>query len=430
MLLRRVSGEVEETLRHAAEGGDVFPLSTAQGIERGFERLCHKLSAGGLGAPQQGREVVLAVAHGTGGHLDVTEGGQRAADIHLAHEGGAGAGVDGAGPGNDEGYAGAALQQGVFAAAPGVGGLVPGAGFTGTVFIAIGNDRPVIAGEDDEGFLRFVAGLLQGGHEAAQGVIHLQGHIAADAEPAFAAEAGVRVARHVDIIRAEVEEQGLAGTAGDEALRSGGDVICNVLIFPEGGGAAAHVADAGDAVDDGIGMLPVTGASPGLEQLRVGGGCFLAGVGIPFVVHMDGFLRVEVTHFAILHIDAGHAVARGGHDEGVIEAHVCRSGGDGTVPVNVAAAQAQVPLADGRGAVACLLHEGAQRGGLVSRGQDEGCIPRQDAGALLPPGILPGEQRVARGGAHGVGAVRIGEEQSLVCKALHIRARDLLTAVD
>ena len=31
MLLRRVSSEVEELLRLAAEGGDVFPLAAAQG---------------------------------------------------------------------------------------------------------------------------------------------------------------------------------------------------------------------------------------------------------------------------------------------------------------------------------------------------------------------------------------------------------------
>ena len=71
MLLRRIGGEVEEALGLAAEGGDVFPLAAAQGIARGFEGLGDELGAGGLGA----------------------------ADIHLAHEGGADAGLDGAGPG-------------------------------------------------------------------------------------------------------------------------------------------------------------------------------------------------------------------------------------------------------------------------------------------------------------------------------------------
>ena len=156
-----------------------------------------------------------------------------------------------------------------------------------------------------------------------------------------------------------------------ELLAAAQGVIRYVLVFPEGGGTAAHVPDAGDTIDDSIGMRRVAGAAPGLEQFRVGGGCFLAGVGFAAVVHADGILRVEVAHLAIFYIDAGYAVACGGHDEGVVKAHICRSGGDGPVPVNIAAAQAQVPFADGGGAVVRLLREGPQRGGFVARGRSQ-----------------------------------------------------------
>ena len=263
--LGRVGGQVVELFGLLTEGGDVFVLVAAEGVARCFEGLGDEFLAGGQTAPQQGREVGFAVAHGTSGEVDAAEGGQAAAKVHLAEQGRGSAGLDCAGPGDDEGDAGAAFVEGVFAAAPGMGGLVTGAGFAGAVLIAIGDDGAVVAGEDDEGFFWFVSGLLQGGYEPPQGVVHLQGGITTDSLAAFASEAGVRVARHVDIIGAEVEEEGLAGAAGDESLCGGGDVIGDVLVFPEGGGASFHVADAGDAIDDGAGVLLVAGASPGLE---------------------------------------------------------------------------------------------------------------------------------------------------------------------
>ena len=154
----------------------------------------------------------------------------------------------------------------------------------------------------------------------------------------------------------------------------------------------------------------------------MGGGGFFAGVGLALVVDLDGVCRVELAYLAVFDIDAGNAVACGGHDEGVVEADIGRGRGDGFVPVDVAAAQSEVPFADGCCAVAGLLHEGTEGGGFIARGQDEGCITWQNAGAALAPGILAGEQGIARGGTHGVGAVRIGEEQALIGQLLHMGA--------
>ena len=70
---------------------------------------------------------------------------------------------------------------------------------------------------------------------------------------------------------------------------------------------------------------------------------------------MDRVVGIEADHAVVLDVDAGHAVAGGGDDEGVVEADLERAGLDLAVPVEVAGAQAEVPFADDAGAVAGLL---------------------------------------------------------------------------
>jgi hypothetical protein len=106
------------------------------------------------------------------------------------------------------------------------------------------------------------------------------------------AEAAVRVARHMNVICAEIEEERLPGAGGYELLTGSGNVIGNILVFPQGRITTAHVSYAGDAVDDGAGMLFITGAPPWFEQFRVGGCCGNAGIGFAPVVDLDGVMWV------------------------------------------------------------------------------------------------------------------------------------------
>ena len=161
MLLAGVGAQVVELLTAALAVGAASPhvryvleLPAAQGIARSFEGLSHQLAASPVTASQQGRQMVLAVSHGALGHFDAAEAGQRAAYIHLAHEGGIGAGGNGARPGDNEGNAGTAFEEAVFATTPRSCRLVLGAGFACAVLIAIRDYGAVVAGEDDEGFFR------------------------------------------------------------------------------------------------------------------------------------------------------------------------------------------------------------------------------------------------------------------------------------
>ena len=72
------------------------------------------------------------------------------------------------------------------------------------------------------------------------------------------------------------------------------------------------------------------------------------------VADPDRVGRVEADDAAVLDVDARHAVAGGGDEEAVVEADVERAGRDVAVPVEVARAQPEVPLADDAGRVAGL----------------------------------------------------------------------------
>ena len=74
----------------------------------------------------------------------------------------------------------------------------------GTVGVAIVEDGAVVAGEDDEGFLR-EPGLLERVKESADCGVELLDGVAAGAALAGMEEAAVGRARHVNVVRAVVE---------------------------------------------------------------------------------------------------------------------------------------------------------------------------------------------------------------------------------
>ena len=86
-----------------------------------------------------------------------------------------------------------------------------------------------------------------------------------------------------------------------------------------------------------------------------------------------------------------------------------------------------MPLADDAGAVAGLFQHGGER---VAAGlDDQGGVAGQHARALVAPGVLAGEQGVARRRAGGGRGVRVGETHARGRSAIQIRRVDARGAV-
>ena len=145
------------------------------------------------------------------------------------------------------------------------------------------------------------------------------------------------------------------------------------------------------------------------------------------VAHADRVGRVETDDAVIFDIDAGDAVARGGDEKAIVKADFQRAGFDVAVPIEIARAEAEVPLADNARLVAGRF----ERAGECRRAwwNDERGVAGQDAGARLSPGILAGEQGEARGGAGGGTAVGVGEAEPFAGDAVEVRRFDRRRAV-
>ena len=99
------------------------------------------------------------------------------------------------------------------------------------------------------------------------------------------------------------------------------------------------------------------------------------------VADADGILGIEICNATILDKDAGHAIAGGGDQEGVIETEVEGPGLDFAVPIRMAGSQAEMPFADCRRRVAAALQHG--RDGGSARFDDERRVAGEVAGPLL-----------------------------------------------
>ncbi len=105
-----------------------------------------------------------------------------------------------------------------------------------------------------------------------------------------------------------------------------------------------------------------------------------------FVVDLDGIGGVKVGDAAVFDEDAGDAVARSGDDERIIEADLIGAGFDFRVPIDVAIAEAEVPLADATGGVTALLEDGRKSGAAGS--EESGRVTWEDGGVFTPPGVF------------------------------------------
>ena len=232
-------------------------------------------------------------------------------------------------------------------------------------------------------------------------------------------------ARHVILMRGVEEEERLVLIARDEAAGFVGEGVAHRLVVPERGLATLHPADAADAVDE----CHIVAVGPIHLELRAFGIGLQVGVARigGLVANFDGILGIEPDDGAVLDEDRRHAVARGGHDEGVSEADLIRRRVDLLIPVHVARAETEVPLTDHARGVAEFGEAGGHR--RATRLNDEASIAGQHAGALTTPGVFARQERIARRRAGGGRAVARGEAGALRGKLIEIRGRDDLRAV-
>ncbi len=205
----------------------------------------------------------------------------------------------------------------------------------------------------------------------------------------------------------------------------GGERVGHLFVGPARRAAAGHPADATHAFDD-RGVVPVRVLEP--EQLGVlAPRRFVAD--LLLVAHFDRVVRVEPDDAVVLHVHGRHAVAGGGHEEGVVEADLQRAGLDFVVPLRpFVAAETEMPLADGAGRVARLLQE---RGDRRRAGRNrKGHVPRRNARAgLLPPRVRAGENGATRRRAGRSRRMGVGVAKPFLREPIKIRRAGMFRAV-
>ena len=204
-------------------------------------------------------------------------------------------------------------------------------------------------------------------------------------------------ARYVILVRGVEEEERLVLIARNEAAGFVSERVAHRLVVPERGLAALHPADAADAIDERhiVTMRPIH-----LQLRALGVGLEIGVSGVRgLVADLDRVLGVEPDDGAVLDEDRRHPVAGGGHDEGVSEADLIGRRGDLLVPVHVARAESEVPLADDAGGVAEFGEAGGHR--RATGLDDEASIAGQDAGALATPGVFARQEGITRRRAGG-----------------------------
>lgn len=194
------------------------------------------------------------------------------------------------------------------------------------------------------------------------------------------------------------------------------DPVGDPVVLPQGRLAALHIPDAGNPVDDGL-VVPVGRGHYQQFGIVPAGRLALEGFGI---AHGDGIGRIKPDDALVFDIYAGHTVARGGHDERIIEPYIAQARRNDAVPILPGRlAQAQMPLSDGSGGVARAAQHVGQR--ILFGRYDHSGIPRRNPRPFLAPRILSRQQSVAGGRTGRRGRMGIGETHAFGSQPVYIR---------
>jgi len=280
----------------------------------------------------------------------------------------------------------------------------------------------VIAGENDEGIFAEVE-AVEGVEDLADRPIELLDHIPPGSALAGAAKARMGDHGFVDIVGGEEEEEGGGSWGFEKFYGLSGEEIGDVFVDPAGGLSAGHETDAGDAIDNGIGVVGIA------MDFEDGAGVTAGGIGANFFFEtdLDGILGIVADHRVIFDEDAGDAVAGGGDKESGIEAEFERAWADIAVINGGSVAETEVPFSDESGGVPGVFKESGEG---ESRGGDEGGgIAGGDACAWLTPRVATGEEGEACGGANGGTGVGVGEAGAVFGEAIDVWGEDMGSAV-
>ncbi len=240
-----------------------------------------------------------------------------------------------AGPAGEEAHARAAFEDAIFAATERSGGGMPGllVQFYGLVLVAVVEHWTVIGRVDDKGVLS-QALLIELGEDAADLIVERHHGVAARPERRLAGVARVVDTRHMVLMRGVEEEERFVLIARNEAAGFVSERVAHRLVVPHRSLTALHPADAADAIDE---RHIVTVGPIHLQLCALGVGLEVRIARVRrLVANLDGVLRVEADDGAVLDEDGRHAVAGGGHDEGVSEANLIRRRVNLLIPVHVA----------------------------------------------------------------------------------------------
>ena len=287
------------------------------------------------------------------------------------------------------------------------------------VGITIVYHRTIVACEDDKRIIGYPLAFQRIEH-SPHGVVKLEDGIATRPHATLAHETGVWIARHMNIVRAQIKEEGPIGILFDELYRMVGDAIGNVLVLPACPMAALHVSDARYAIHNRL-VVPMVHARVQLrEQLGMRLSQRLALEGSA-VAHLDGVLRVEPHHTLILHPHTRHTVARSRHDIRVVKSDVRRTRRNVPVPVLSArpVGQSQMPLAHSSRSISLRTEEVSH--GLLLGTDNHTCIACSHSRIVASPAIVPRKQRIARGRTRGSHSMSISKSQTALRQSLHLR---------
>src|SRR5437667_3388246 len=112
------------------------------------------------------------------------------------------------------------------------------------------------------------------------------------------------------------------------------------------------------------------------------------------VGYLDGIGRIQSSHAMVLYEHARDTVAGCRHDEGVVETDFQRTRSDFPVPIQMAIAQTEVPLAHAAGGVTRSFQQRGNR--LASGSDDQFGVAWQNSSPFAAPGVFAGEQGITR----------------------------------
>ena len=266
--------------------------------------------------------------------------------------------------------------------------------------------------------------LLQIFHSLAHAPVGFYHHIAACSRGRLALELRCWDAWNVRLVQSVVEEERLAlRHSVDVSLHFGEYVGSHGLLVPDGTLAAFHESYAWNAVNHSV-LMSVTPVH--LHQFGVvhAGGFALERV---FIIYGNGVVGVEVGHASVLDIHRRHTIDGGGDEVGVVEPDGVARRCYLSVPVNLALAHAQMPLAYGGGGVAGVL-EHLANGELVGA-DEQRSIAWQNLGIVVTPRIHARHEAVARRCGCGRRGVSVGEAGTVLRQEVDVGCRDGAVAV-